>query len=145
MNLALLNYDAPYVFLIPAFVIAIGLELLAAILLKLNPLLTLGLAGLGLTFLSFFYQPLGPEVRLVGNVCDPISECLRPIRGGGFPIQYIIDRPLITFHDRLGYEDDFRGGAFIADLGFYVCLVSLIQRIIQYLKREKVRFRVSAG
>src|SRR3990170_3242550 len=62
----------------------------------------------------------------VGTECIPLEDCYRPVRGGGFPIQYVIDFPGITFPDVLGSEYDFRFWAFVLDFVFYMGLVQLV-------------------
>jgi hypothetical protein len=143
--LVFLNYFAPFIILMVIFVISIGMFLITAILLKTNPIIMVVLIASGLAILSFAYQPLGPEYRIVGTECRPILDCYRPVRGGGFPAQYVIDNPGITFWGELGFEDEFRVWPIVLDLCFYVCLVELIRRIIRYLSARGLNFKARAG
>jgi hypothetical protein len=136
--LLVFNFDARFLFLMVVFALSIVFGLIAAILWKTKPIIPILLAGLGLTILSFTYQPYGPESKIVGTECSIIRECVRPVRGGGFPVQYIVDNPGITARDVLGLEDEFRAWSFIANFSFYVCLIELARMVIGSFKlREK--------
>jgi hypothetical protein len=116
--------------LLLVFTLLFGLFVTIATLKRINPIVTIFLIGLGLALLSFAYQSFGPERRMFGTECQPIRDCFRPVLGGGFPVQYVIDVPGITYQNILSFEDDFRVWPFIADVCFYICLMSLIYRVI---------------
>jgi hypothetical protein len=145
MILVLFSYNVPFIFLMLVFLLSIAMFFTAAALRKTVPILMVVLIGLGLAVLSFAYQPLGPESKMVGTECRPIRDCFLPVRGGGFPVQYVIDNPGITFWGVLGFEDEFRLWPFLADTCFYICMTELIRRIIQFLRSRGVRLRTKAG
>lgn len=126
------NYFAPFFILMVIFVVSVAACLRAALLLEAGPIVTVSLAGLGLAILSFAYQPIGPERRLSGTECQPFTDCIDEVRGGGFPAQYMIDAPGITHWGALGFEDEFRFWHFLADISFYVCVVLLVQWMTKY-------------
>lgn len=139
------NYDAPFLILMGIFVISISMWLAAAAWLKASEIVTVTLAGFGLAILSFAYQPIGPESRIVGTECQQFSDCYDPVRGGGFPVQYMIDAPGITHWGALGFEDEFRFWHFVADLCFYICLVLIVRWISGYFRLGRVKASVEAG
>lgn len=112
-----------------ALTILLGIFSIVAIMKGIDPIVTIFLISLGLAFLSFSYQSFGPERKAFGTECQPIRDCFRPVLVGGFPVRYIIDVPGISVQNDLGFEDDFRIWSFIADVCFYICLMSLIYRI----------------
>ena len=114
------------------FVIAIFMFIQAARVLRINPNITLALIALGLACASFSYQPLGPEIGQYGTECVPIEDCSRALRGGGLPIQYVIDIPGITVQGALGIEDEFRILSFALDAIFYFVLAQITQRLLLY-------------
>jgi hypothetical protein len=128
------NFDANFRSLALIFFLAIVLCLISAVLQKTPSIIPVILAGLGLVLLSFTYQTFGPEQKIVGTECPIIRECVRPVKGGGFPVQYVVDVPGISVRDVLGLEDEFRTWPFLADLCFYICLIELVRRFFQYLK-----------
>lgn len=143
--LLLFNYDASYLLLMAIFVISMAVNFGAALLVKANSAIPIVLAGLGLTILSFAYQSLGPEFNLSGTECRVIRECFDPVRGGGFPVQYVIDIPGITYWDVLGFEDEFRPLAFVADVCFYICLLTLFRWGVQRLNLNYTDPKARAG
>jgi hypothetical protein len=145
LMLVLFTYAAPFLILMGVFVISISMCLIAAVLLKASSILTIFLAGLGLAILSFAYQPLGPENKTVGTECQPIEDCYRPVRGGGFPAQYVIDNPGITYWGRLGFEDEFRMWALIVDVCAYICGIQLVRWILQFRMARQAGVRAGAG
>jgi len=131
-------YAYESLFLIMAVLVSSTIVVIMTILkLKINSNILVLLAGVCLTFLSFAYQPLGPEIRQWGTECIPLEECFAPVRGGGFPIQYVIDFPGVTSPDDLGFEDEFRIWAFVLDLVFYSGLVYLTYRTNRYFLARK--------
>jgi len=112
-----------------ALTILLGIFSIIAIMKGIDPIVAIFLVSLGLAFLSFGYQSFGPERKVFGTECQPIRDCFRPVLGGGFPVQYIIDVPGISVQNSLSLEDDFRIWSFIADVCFYICIMSLIYRV----------------
>ena len=139
------DYSFQFLLLLLVFLFSLVMFICTALLLKINPNFTITLIGLALAMLSFAYQPSGPTIRKVGTECIPLEDCYRPVRGGGFPIQYVIDFPGITFPDVLGSEDDFRFWAFVLDFVFYMGLVQLVYRLTRYLHARKKMFKAMAG
>jgi len=136
---AWLVYNTSLFLVITVFIAAIILLIMATFLLKANPNIMIALVGLCITCLSFACQPLGPEIRQYGTECIPIEECFLPVRGGGFPIQYVIDSPGISIPDSLGIEDEFRFWAFVLDIIFYVVSSWLFYKLILYYHSRKSR------
>ena len=128
-------YDGPLFPAMAVFVASIILFIMATLLLKINLNIMVALIGLCITCLSFAYQPLGPEIRQHGTECMPIEDCFSPVRGGGFPIQYVIDSPGISVPDSLGSEDEFRLWALVLDTIFYFGLWQIVYRINMYCPR----------
>jgi len=106
---------------------------------KASSHITIALIALGLTSASFAWQPFGPEIGQQGTECIPIEDCFAPLRGGGFPAQYVIDIPLITFHAQLGIEDEFRIWPFVLDVIFYVALGEAVHRLYLYYTARQWR------
>src|SRR5688572_17259458 len=98
--------------------------------LKINPVITVAFIAVCLACASFFYQQPGPEVGKFGTECVPIKDCYRAVLGGGFPMQYVIDIPGITYQDRLYIEDEFRVWPFILDVIFYFALGQIASRLV---------------
>ncbi len=121
------------------FVIAIFMFIRAARVLSINPNITLALTALGLACVSFAYQPLGPELGQYGTECVPIEDCHRALRGGGLPMQYVIDIPGITVQGRLGIEDEFRVLSFTLDAIFYFILAQIAHRLNLYYSVKRAR------
>ena len=113
------------------FVSSIILFIMATLVLKINPNIWIVLIGLCMTVLSFAYQPLGPEIRQHGTECIPLEDCFAPVRGGGFPLQFIVDNPGVSIPDNLGIEDEFRLWAFASDIIFYYILGRLLYKLIE--------------
>jgi hypothetical protein len=133
-----LGFDIPLFLVLALFLGSMIAFIRAALLLKINPNLTVALIGLGLTCLSFFYQPHRPEIKKFGTECVPIEDCYLAVRGAGFPAQYLIDKPGITQMDWLGFEDEFRLWAFALDVIFYVALGQILYRLIGYYHARKL-------
>ncbi len=137
-------FEFPFLWSMVIFTTSIVLCFGASIMLKATTTILISLASVGLTVLSFAYQPLGPEYQMTGTECQRISECFSPVRGGGFPIQYVIDTPGITFWDDLGYEDEIRLLSFIVDFCFYNCMLSFLRWVFQRMVVKYTRLETSA-
>jgi len=119
-------YESSLFLSIAIFISSIIVFFRAAFKLKTNPNILFGFIGLCITLLSFAYQPIGPVIRQHGTECIPLKDCFAPVRGGGFPMQYVIDYPGVSIPDSLGMEDEFRLWAFVVDVIFYSMLGQLL-------------------
>jgi len=117
-----------------AAVLVISLVILAtmAAYLKANRAIIITAVGLGLTFASYFYQQMGPQIGSYGAECVPIEDCSGPLLGAGYPLQYILDTPGISSPGSLGFEDKFRVLAFALDAFFYIAMTYLSYTLIRY-------------
>jgi len=115
-------------------IVVVSLVILAtmAAYLKAKPALIITAAGLGLTFASYFYQQMGPQIGKYGTECVPIEDCFRPLLGAGYPLQYMLDTPGITSQGSLGFEDKFRLVAFALDGLLYIAMTYLSYTLIRY-------------
>jgi len=121
-------------------ILVVSLLILAtmATYLKGRPPLVIAAVGLGLTFASFFYQQIGPQIGQYGTECVPIEDCFRPLLGAGFPLQYVIDTPGISVPGSLGIEDKLGLVAFALDALSYIAVTSLgFAAIRHYRARRK--------
>ena len=116
------------------FGVAIVIFIQAARVRRVNSHVIIVSIALGLTCVSFASQPAGPEIGGYGTECVPIEDCFRPLRGAGFPLQYMTDIPGITAQDRLGVEDEFRPWAFFVDVMFYLAIGEAIHQVYRYFK-----------
>ncbi len=115
-----LKWVVPLFLTIMILVMAIFIFIQAARVRRASPHLVIALIALGLTLASFTWQPDGS------------------IRGGGLPLQYVIDIPFITFHDRLGTEDEFRPWAFVFDVSFFIALGELFHYLyLRYTAKRR--------
>ena len=105
--------------------------------LKAKPALVIAAVGLGLTFASYFYQQMGPEIGKHGTECVPIEDCFAPLLGAGYPLQYMVDVPGITSPGSLGFEDKLRLVAFALDALFYVVMIYLSYTLIRYYRARR--------
>ena len=100
--------------------ISLAILALMAVFFKAKPILTSLIIGLGLTFASFFFQRMGPEIGQYGTECVPVSDCFGPLLSGGFPLAYMINQPGHTFQSSLDQWDEFRLASFVLDTFFYI-------------------------
>jgi hypothetical protein len=130
-------YESSLFLSIALFVFSVIVFIRAAFDLKTNPIIMFGLVGLCTTFLSFAYQPIGPVIRQHGTECIPLEDCFAPVRGGGFPMQFVVDNPGVSIPDLLGIEDEFRLWAFVLDVIFYFVLGQLLYKFIRSIRARK--------
>lgn len=105
--------------------------------LKAKPALIITAVGLGLTFASYFYQQMGPQIGKYGTECVPIEDCLGPLLGAGYPLQYVVNTPGITDPTSLGIEDKLRLGAFALDALFYLAITYPSYTLIRYYRARR--------
>lgn len=120
-------------------ILVVSLVILAtmAAYLKANPALIVTAVGLGLTFASYFYQQMGPQIGKYGTECVPIEDCFGPLLGAGYPWQYVVNTPGITAPTSLGFEDKFRLGAFALDALFYLAITYPSYTLIRYYRARR--------
>jgi hypothetical protein len=129
------NFDANFRSLAVIFALSLALLSIAASQLQGNRIISVLLGGLALAVMSFTYQTAGPEVKIVGTECPVIRDCIQPVLGGGFPVQYVVDNPGVSVRNVLALEDEYRLWPLIADTCFYICVIGLIRMSIQ--KRDR--------
>jgi hypothetical protein len=82
------------------------------------------------TAVSIKYERFHPGVT--GNGCDtPRGLCYEDLPAGGFPFTYIYDRGDVSVIGKLGLEDNFYTGWFIADVTSYFITFFLIGLLIR--------------
>ena len=64
------------------------------------------------------------EVAVYGNM-GTLDENVRPRLVGGWPAPFLADDTGTSVVSKLGLEDDFRPGPFVADLAFWFVLLGL--------------------
>jgi hypothetical protein len=98
---------------------------------KLQPLIPILALAVGLALASLAVQRTGP-LRLGDGegFCPGAAPCRVPVLGAGFPVPYLIDAPQVSVPGRVALvEDDFRVGAFLANVVFYALLAALGLRL----------------
>lgn len=141
--------------LLPALYLALGgvaivvvsLVILAtmAAYLKATRILVITAVGFALTFASYFYQQMGPQIGSYGTECVPIEDCFQPLLGAGYPVQYMLDTPGITAEGSLGFEDKFRILAFAMDAVFYIAMTYPSSTLIRYCRARRKKSSESEG
>jgi len=126
-------------------VVSLGILATMAAHLKARRALIITAVGLGLTFASFFYQQMGPQIGQYGTECVPIEDCFQPLLGAGYPLQYMLDIPGITSQGSLGFEDKFRLVAFALDALFYIAMTYLGYTLSRYYHARRKKSPESEG
>jgi len=117
-------------------ILVVSLAILAtmAAYLRAKPALIITALSLGLTFASFFYQQMGPEVGKYGTECVPIENCFGPLLGAGYPLQYMVNTPGITDPTSLDAEDKFRLVPLALDTLFYFAIAYSSYTLIRHYR-----------
>jgi hypothetical protein len=96
------------------------------------------LAGFFLAIGSLWINPATDERTMYGHE-GPMEENLQPREVAGWPAPYLADNPHTSDNHKLGVEDNFRAGPFIATVSFWL-LVSLgTARMIARMANKKPR------
>lgn len=90
----------------------------------------LGLAALGLTLASARVVTTGDEVAQYGGE-GTVGEMFRPRELGGWPAPYLADSTATSVPHRIGLEDDFRLGPFVATYAFWLLAVLALARMLR--------------
>ncbi len=138
-------YEASPFLAMTFFVFSVILFIGANLALKTSPNVLTTFVALCITLLSFTYQPIGPVIKQYGTECIPLKDCFAPVRGGGFPVQFVVDNPGVSIPDSLGIEDELRIWAFVVDVIFYFVLGKLLYKFIRHYNARKRNISVNAG
>lgn len=93
-----------------------------------------------LSILSANITNIGPEYELycnLGKSSDGIDiTCPERVLKGGWPSPFLYDTPFISVQRSLGFEDSFRLSPFIANIAFYIIIISVFMRLLN-ITRDK--------
>jgi hypothetical protein len=97
------------------------------------------ICALGITMLSTYYQKIGPETGVVGNLCGEKYDepCYARLVNAGFPFGFIFDNPSVSVVGKIYWpgEDDLRTWPFIEDIIFYSFINILLLIIANGIKQ----------
>lgn len=88
----------------------------------LKPVVSIILA-LAIAIATIWIDPPTHEQAMYGTEGAPHENWL-PREEGGWPMPYLADNPGISVPHRLGIEDDFRPGAFVATFSFWLIVTA---------------------
>jgi hypothetical protein len=110
---------------------------------RIRTLAALAAIAVALTCASAAYQRVRPRRMVEGEgFCSTPAPCAIPALGAGFPLPFLVDDPQVSVPNAIGpFEDDFRAGAFLADVLVYFALGILILRIVRSTRRGKMAAR----
>lgn len=119
---------APVLWIAVFGLVALCVTIFAAVKRRKTAALLAGLTliALFLTVLSGVYQRMGPDKGVYGDSCgDNYNElCEGLVLTAGFPFAYVVDKACCSVRYQLGlFEDDFRIGTFLLNLGIYSLLL----------------------
>jgi hypothetical protein len=101
-----------------------------------------------LTCVSIAYQRYGPEEGISGNVCGRLGWdlCYVPVRNGGFPFAYLVDKPSISVSGSLGLlDDEFRPWLFLLDMLFFSIVITVVMEIGKNTRQAISNLRLRLG
>ncbi|MFD1787561.1 hypothetical protein ACFSC3_08250 [Sphingomonas floccifaciens] len=103
--------------------------------------------ALTLTIASVAIEPRSDERAMYG-FDGPLEQNWKPRELGGWPAPFVADDPATSVPHKLGIEDEFRPGAFVATLSFWLTAISIAEgavcRSMEVRRRRKRRRSVGA-
>lgn len=87
-------------------------------------------AALALTLASAKFVTTGDEIAQYGGE-GTVSEMFAKRELGGWPAPYLADSTATSVQHKIGLEDDFRPGPFVATLAFWFLIVFGISRLLR--------------
>ncbi len=104
------------------------------------------LAALLLSLGSAWITPATDERAMYGHE-GVMEENLLPREVAGWPAPYLADNPNTSVIHRVGIEDNFRAGPFVATLSFWLLISLAVARLLRRSKasRAEVRSEMSTG
>jgi hypothetical protein len=94
------------------------------------------LAALLLALGSALFNPTTDERAMYGHE-GPMEENLQPREVAGWPAPYLADSPNTSVIHKIGIEDDFRVGAFVATYSFWLLVSLATARLIRRSASKK--------
>lgn len=85
---------------------------------------------------AFVAQRDDIEVGVYGNM-DTLYENVRPRVVGGWPAPFMADSTATSVPFKLGAEDKFRAGPFVANLAFWYLALAALIRILVWPRRRR--------
>jgi hypothetical protein len=92
--------------------------------------------ALVLTIGSAWITPPTDERAMYGHD-GPVEENLQPREVAGWPAPYLADNPNTSVLHKVGVEDNFRPGPFIATLSFWLLVSLAVARLFLRSESEK--------
>jgi hypothetical protein len=93
-------------------------------------------AAMVLTIASAWITPATGERALYGHE-GSIEENLQPREVAGWPAPYLADNPNTSVIHKVGIEDNFRAGPFLATFSFWLLVSLAVARLIRRSASEK--------
>lgn len=91
-----------------------------------------------LTVGSAWVQPRTDERAMYGFE-GPLEQNWLPRKVAGWPAPYLADSPDTSVQHKVGLEDDFRPGPFIATLSFWLLIVLCFGSLARRARSERAR------
>lgn len=88
--------------------------------------------ALAIAIATIWLHPPTHERAMYGTEGAP-HENWQPREAGGWPMPYLADNPGVSVPHRLGIEDDFRPGAFVATFSFWLIVTTFLAVIARRL------------
>lgn len=86
------------------------------------------IAAFVLTIASAWINPPTDEYAMYGNM-GPFEQNWQPREVAGWPAPYLADSPGTSVIHKVGLEDEFRPGSFIATLSFWFVVILMLGAI----------------
>lgn len=97
--------------------------------------ISVAFGALALTCASALIHPRSDERAMYGSE-GPLEQNWLPREVAGWPAPFLADSTATSVPHRIGPEDHFRPGPFVADLSFWALVVLGVMRVWRLLRRQ---------